>query len=715
MARGPDEDTRLRRAAVPRLVLAIVVLPAAAALAAEPPEPAALRYDLRPGDRLTYRETLRRESRADRAGSAVALAWVSELLVLGQGREGAAVGIQRRRVSAELVSARENGRDTLARERPGFAAEAARARPETIAEANVFDPRGQALLDLQAQREWPSELLPLVHEIVPLPAEAVAPGATWRGGAPLGLDFRAEAWEDVAGDPCLRLRGALPGDQVVLRAWFSPSLGALRRLEMDGRYPGVGRELHEELRFELLERARGESVAQWLQAPERRRGALAALLKVDGVAVEPRPLEALLRAGEEAVQLDALAVAWRRRMELASEAVAPLQQSPDPRVRVLAGRLLGGTKAAPALAALSAQVWSGGLREDWRCEEAGAWADQALVARRAPAEPPGVRLALGQEGAARGRPYVLRVPEDYRGDEPVPLLVYLSGGPGRALAGWSSAWRALAPTGYLAVFPQAAGMWWDQGSEEAVAALLDELLRRYDVDVNRVYLAGFSNGGTGALRYAALWPDRFAAAVSLMGAGLFVDGASPAPAGGLGALPLLFVHGQRDPVIPARASEETVAELRRQVPGARVELRLLPGREHELVLDDDGGLTLPFLEPRRREPFPREVTVALSDLRSPRRFWIEALELAKGGGEARVEGRIRPDGAVELRTRRVRRLRLLLRRELLPEGELRVVVDGREAWRGTPRHDCALLQRTWRETGDPFRAWSFELPLEAVR
>ena len=161
-------------------------------------------------------------------------------------------------------------------------------------------------------------------------------------------------------------------------------------------------------------------------------------------------------------------------------------------------------------------------------------------------------------------------------------------------------------------------------------------------------------------------------------------------------------------------SRRSVGTLKRENRDARVELQVLPGRGHDVMLGTDDGLGVAFLERHRRDPFPREVAFTLDDLRSPRRFWLEVLE--KGRGESRVEGRIADDGTIHLKTKGVRRLRLLLRRELLPEtSELRVLVDGREAFRGSPRDDCALLQRSWHATRDPFRAHSIEIPLEVSR
>ena len=120
-----------------------------------------------------------------------------------------------------------------------------------------------------------------------------------------------------------------------------------------------------------------------------------------------------------------------------------------------------------------------------------------------------------------GAPFIMHVPLDYRGDQPFPLIVYLSGGGGLAYDGAANLGETLTHAGYLVLIPHASGnLWWEQKPTENVYALLLEILRSYNVDTNRVYLVGFSNGGTAALEFGTRWPDRFAAVASLMGAGL---------------------------------------------------------------------------------------------------------------------------------------------------------------------------------------------------
>jgi hypothetical protein len=94
----------------------------------------------------------------------------------------------------------------------------------------------------------------------------------------------------------------------------------------------------------------------------------------------------------------------------------------------------------------------------------------------------------------------------------------------------------------------------------------------------------------------------------------------------------------------------------------------------------------------------------------PRAYWVEVL--AKDGGTAEIDGAVEGQ-AITLRTKNVRKLRLLLRPELLDlASPVRVTVGGREAFAGVVPEDPALLLRSWRETGDPQLAHSAEISLD---
>jgi hypothetical protein len=120
-------------------------------------------------------------------------------------------------------------------------------------------------------------------------------------------------------------------------------------------------------------------------------------------------------------------------------------------------------------------------------------------------------------------------------------------------------------------------------------------------------------------------------------------------------------------------------------------------------------LTFPFLARYSRKPSLPEVSLRTRSLAYPRAYWLEVVE--KGGGAAEIDGRITA-GEIALRTKRVRKLRLLLRSDLVDLGTpVRVTVNGREAFASRLVEDPALLLRSWRATLDPQLARSAEITL----
>jgi fermentation-respiration switch protein FrsA (DUF1100 family) len=696
------------------------LIPAAAALALAlaglpPPAPAApaplvLRYDLEPGDHLVYHQRLERAVMSAAVDSRQEAEWESHLLVLAERGGSWRVGIQRNRTRAALLRYREDGRDRLEEERPAFA-EALAKRGTAFAEANWLTPPGAPLLPWAAAREAASERLPFFHEVEPLPSGAIAPGDAFASPGLLGLPMKAVAFETVGGEECLRLEGG--GAGLSVRHWHCPSSGTLGRLEYEAEYGGPGgAEVKEQYRLERVSHSRDEGLDSWLREPKTARGALTALAATDRLDLAPAALYALLDGAGADVERLVLAVAWRHRLPPPpADALRRLASSPAPLVKALAERFLHPRPEPPdTLVRLAHSVRSGGELPAWGGPIERGWGRQALLAQRAPGQASGTTLRFMRTERFRGRPYVLHVPDDYRGDEPFPLVVVLGGGPGRAIPTAQTARSSLEPLGVLALFPQASGLWWEDEPGAAVAALLAEALADLNVDTDRVSITGFSNGGTGSLLYASRMPHRFAAVASLMGGGLpFFERDNPIDAAAIARIPFLFVHGDRDEIIPDWASLRTAKAMRKANPDAVAEVHVLPGRPHDVVYGREEGLTFPFLARHVREPFPRQVSLRARSLAYPRAFWIEVLE--KDGGVAEVDGSIQGN-AVALRTKNVRRLRLLFRRDLVDLARpVRVTVDGREAFSSPVAENPALLLRSWRETGDPQLAHSAEIVL----
>lgn len=732
-----------------------------------------LRYDLRPGDHLVYRQIWEQERKGPNQTRTVRLEWENHLLVTTGSGGRWAVGMQRNRIHAELGLAQDQYGAPSVEERKRFEERLAR-RPSRFAEANWVSDRGQPGFPWQVIREWPSRFLYGLHELETLPESPVGPGAVWSGGNLLGLDYRVVGWESVNDQECLKIEGTAQNDSMHLSYWFCPTNGTLEKLEFEGNLPGFGRnQVREKLTLQLLERRRNEKRSAWFTRPALQQATLAVMMTGGALPITSQALYGLLESKDTQFQHRLLAMAYRHRLPPPLERMASLLESEDVRVRRLAVRLLEQTSRSLAedwirhalddpdffvrqaaldwvqtrlpvehrgdvttpeearaawerlsevpvqggdegvFSALTARIQERQVLPEWNCGESNDWARRVIGSRRLPLQPLGTTLRGMRSEKYRGWPFVMHVPADYRGDKPFPLLIYLSGGPGWAMLGLRGAEDLFSELGYLVVLPDAGNQyWWRERPSGMVSVLIDEILRDFNVDTNSVYVAGSSNGGSGALYFASWWPHRFASVVPLMGHGIFPpDRGEPARLANVRGLPMLFLHGDNDQVVSVLSTQRTVEALQREEGATQIQIEIFKGRGHDLGLGRDDGRTLAYLQGRRRDPFPRRIRFQTADLRFPRHYWVEILE--KGSGLAEVNGFIEKDNTVRLTTRKVERLRLMLRRELFPlDGPLRIRINGKVVFSGALAEDCRLLQESWIETADPFLAHSVELEFD---
>ncbi|MFE6845493.1 alpha/beta hydrolase family esterase [Streptomyces sp. NPDC057686] len=157
------------------------------------------------------------------------------------------------------------------------------------------------------------------------------------------------------------------------------------------------------------------------------------------------------------------------------------------------------------------------------------------------------------------REYLLHRPAA-AGGGPRPLLIAFHGRGADAehLRRQSGLDRAAESRGMLLVYPEARGKAWGASTAPTperpdpdadvrfTEALIAGLVRTGRADPHRVYVAGFSNGGSMALRMAAQRPDLVAGAAAVSGE-LPTGSAAVKPTG---PVPVLIVYGAEDPVRP---------------------------------------------------------------------------------------------------------------------------------------------------------------------
>jgi predicted peptidase len=96
----------------------------------------------------------------------------------------------------------------------------------------------------------------------------------------------------------------------------------------------------------------------------------------------------------------------------------------------------------------------------------------------------------------------------------------------------------------------------DRWEAHILSNFLTHLERNFAVDADRVYLTGLSNGGFGTLRWAAREPQRFAAIVPVCGGGWPHYGKQ------LKDVPIWLFHGEKDPTVPLKYSQEMADAIR---------------------------------------------------------------------------------------------------------------------------------------------------------
>lgn len=186
---------------------------------------------------------------------------------------------------------------------------------------------------------------------------------------------------------------------------------------------------------------------------------------------------------------------------------------------------------------------------------------------------------LARSSTVKGKiHYLAFLPKSYspRGDK-VPLIVFLHGSGERGadlekVKTWGP--PAIVEKDpdfpFMVVSPQVAeGEWWDSYQ---LKSMLDDVLKRYNVDPKRIYLTGISMGGYGAWDFAARYPDYFAAVAPICGGGI------PRLATRLKNVPVWAFHGLKDDAVPESESARMVEALKAQ--GGNVKYTVLPEAGH---------------------------------------------------------------------------------------------------------------------------------------
>ena len=291
------------------------------------------------------------------------------------------------------------------------------------------------------------------------------------------------------------------------------------------------------------------------------------------------------------------------------------------------------------------------------------------------------------------QPFGVAYPEEYDPARKWPLLVHLHGLGGSGLYQC----RARPEPGMIVVAPRGrGGMDYKFVGEPDVLRVVEEALRLFPVDTNRVYLTGNSMGGTGSWHIASRFPDRFAAIMPVCGnadvrvwAELW-DWTTPADspqrdvrdflrddtgalvyAANLLNVPVVAVHGEEDPIVDRMHSEHMVEALR-GLGHPSVRFELLPLVGHGVGVSRTKGLA-----GLRGSERPARVRYRTAWLRYDGAYWVRIRGIGRRLRLAEVDATAdRASGTIEVRTENVTRLELSPERTPLDGPPRAVTIDG---------------------------------------
>lgn len=177
--------------------------------------------------------------------------------------------------------------------------------------------------------------------------------------------------------------------------------------------------------------------------------------------------------------------------------------------------------------------------------------------------------------------YLLFLPEDYgQKKQRWPLIMFLHGAGERGsdlnkvkVHGPPKIVENRKDFPFIVVSPQCPEDDWWTGKVEVLINLLDDIVARYKVDTERIYLTGLSMGGFGTWSLASEYPERFAAIAPICGGGNRIMALR------LKDIPVWVFHGAKDKTVPLKESEEMVNAIRNR--GGNAKFTIYPDAGHD--------------------------------------------------------------------------------------------------------------------------------------
>jgi predicted esterase len=244
----------------------------------------------------------------------------------------------------------------------------------------------------------------------------------------------------------------------------------------------------------------------------------------------------------------------------------------------------------------------------------------------------------GSDGKAR--PYHVYIPKGYDPARKHAAIVQLHGGVSRADLLPEAALKQMRADvkdadqyGWIQIIPlgQRGATWFDRVGMANVLAQLATVKRRYNVDEDRVFLGGFSDGGSGSLIMGLYHPTPWAGLIALSGSitvGVVApDEAFPA---NLSNRPIQAANGGIDPLYPSALQKMFIDQLKEQ--GARIAWTDYPASGHDgSYMAKEDPKSNQFVLKTARDPAPKHVVWETANPKVGRCDWVRIDEVRDVG------------------------------------------------------------------------------------
>ena len=231
------------------------------------------------------------------------------------------------------------------------------------------------------------------------------------------------------------------------------------------------------------------------------------------------------------------------------------------------------------------------------------------------------------------RPYVIYVPESYDNTEPTPLFICLHGSVSRpeirenplGYAEENGFLKIGRENGWFMIYPfgQWGATWWDEVGMANIANLIRTAKREFNIDDDRVYLGGFSDGSSASFLHAMVAPSDYAAFIALnghMGVGS-EDAGLHIYAPNMANTPIYAVTTFSDRLYPSDMMRPTIEMAQRA--GGDIFYREFEGTHTFDYADTELPLIVDFMNRHPRDPFPSNIIWETADLQFGQCRWLQ--------------------------------------------------------------------------------------------